>query len=371
MNTEKICYKSSFIYKHEGIWIISVNADSNYEAGFAHGKLLKLAKHPLYKLFKNKLFALIIKSLALIFSKPLKRLYIEKKYIEEIRGISDASGISYKVIFFLNFIFDALRTSIFCSSFNFFYPKALVARNTDSLKFVASLALKYEVTVIHRICINNSLPLTHVGFGFFIGVINGYNKPGVCVNNHLVLGIKKVRVKTPILPNVLLLRKVLDEANNLEKAEKILTNSSLSYATTALITDSKNKDSFVFEATPEKHFFVKTQNSFQACTMHFISERMKPLSRGANTGSEKRLSFLNLVLSKQSAIDENEVISILKNTENGLKRNKGGYSMTNSGTFQSFIFYPLEDLIIISNGKKLPVSLSGKYIRIRFHTNMK
>lgn len=366
MNTRKIYHKSSFIYKHEGIWFLNIKADSSYEAGFAHGKLLKLAKHPLCKLFKNKLIVLIIKSLTLIFRKSLKQLYVENKYIEELRGIADASGISYKVIFFLNFIFDAFKTSVFCSSFNFFSPKALIARNTDSLKLIASLALKYEVTVIQRVCINKSLPYTHVGFGFFIGVINGYNKPGVCVNNHLVLGTKKVRIKTPILPNVLLLRRVLEEASTIEMAEKILTNSSVSYATTALITDSKNMSSFVFEATPEKHVFVKTQNSFQACTMHFISERMKPLSRGPITGSEKRLRFLNLVLSNKSVLDENDAISILKNSENGFKRNKGGYSMTNSGTFQSFIFYPLEDLIIISNGKSIPVSLSGNYIKIGF-----
>jgi len=366
MNTKKIYHKSSFIYKHEGIWVLNIKADSYYETGYAHGKLLKLSKHPLYKLFKNKLIVLVIKSLALIFKKSLKRLYVEKKYIDELRGIADASEISYKVIFFINFIYDVFRKSIFCSSFNFFSPTTIIARNTDSLKWIASLALKYEVTVIHRVCIKNSVPFTHVGLGFFIGVINGYNKSGICVNNHLVLGAKNGRIKSPISPNVLLLRKVIEEAYNLDMAEKILTNSSLSYATTALITDSKNKNSFVFEATSEKCFFVKTQNSYQACTMHFISETMKPLSRVTNTGSEKRLSFLNLVLSQKSVLDEDEVISILKNTENGLKRNKGGYSMTNSGTFQSFVFYPLEDLIITSNGKKLPVSLSGNYIRIRF-----
>ncbi len=56
-----------------------------------------------------------------------------------------------------------------------------------------------------------------------------------------------------------------------------------------------------------------------------------------------------------------EVIAILKNVDNGIAHRKSGYSPTNEGTYQSIVFDVSGRRVIVSNGTRLPVSLTGDY----------
>jgi hypothetical protein len=60
-----------------------------------------------------------------------------------------------------------------------------------------------------------------------------------------------------------------------------------------------------------------------------------------------------------------EFIEILKDHRNGMKYPDGRQSITNEGTYQSFIFDLTNKLIFMSNGDKQPVSLTGKYVKIK------
>ena len=65
---------------------------------------------------------------------------------------------------------------------------------------------------------------------------------------------------------------------------------------------------------------------------------------------------------KSLSIDE--AIMILKNTKHGIKRDTTGHSVANEGTFQSFVFDVTNRDTYISNGKKLPVSLHGNFVKV-------
>ncbi len=364
-----VTYRSSSFKKEKGFWVLSLKEKTSYDAGYTQGMLFKKAKHPMYTLFTKVLIIFLIRCIHFIFRSSFRKLHIPKPYKDELKGLSDATKIPYDVLFFLNFSFDVFKRNVYCSTFNFFNKgkDVLVGRNTDMKRFIGVLALRYEASIIYRMKVGSSHQLTHVGFPFCIGVLNGYNEKGICVNAHLTLGLRNGNLDSNLYSNILILRTVLQEAETLDEAKQILRTNRISRAKTALITSARERASFVYEAYPRRYMFVpQTKEHFQGCTMHFQSRKMKRYQFGRQRGSKKRLSFMNKTLKNQAKLSTQEAITLLRDTSNGLIREESGFSITNTGTFQSFIFYPLKDTILISDGKKLPVSLSGEYKELSF-----
>ena len=68
---------------------------------------------------------------------------------------------------------------------------------------------------------------------------------------------------------------------------------------------------------------------------------------------------MNALATRTRAIPE-EVIAMLRNYDNGLSHLQSGHSPTNEGTYQSMVFDVTGGRIFVSDGTRLPVSLSGK-----------
>lgn len=346
---------------------MKIRADSHYEVGRHHGALLRAAGHPTYKFFRNFVFALCLDTVYLLFRKSFNALRIDEVYRDEIRGISEMTGIPTRRITVANFIFDVFRRGIFCSTFNFFAPDALIARNTDTFGWLARLSLRYQATVVFRISVRGRLTFSHVGFALGVGVINGYNARGIALNNHMVSNPRKIRNhRARTVPPVLQFRKILEEARNLEEVKSRLSHVPFTYPALTLLTDCENKTSAIFESVPGSHDFDPMTQPYKACTMHFVTERMSAFSQDAFPGSKMRLESIDQALRGKAFLGADAASDVLKNTCHGLNRRGGGKSVTNKGTFQSFIYLPLKDVVIISNGRKLPVSLSGEYVSIDF-----
>ena len=56
-----------------------------------------------------------------------------------------------------------------------------------------------------------------------------------------------------------------------------------------------------------------------------------------------------------------DVIALMKNYENGISHKDSGRSPTNDGTYQSLVFDIDGRRILMADGTKLPVSLTGTY----------
>lgn len=367
MNTTIYRHLSSSFQLKDGVWVMRLRAESYYDAGRHHGALLRAAKHPTYRIFRNLAFALCLDTVYLLYRKSFDALLIDEVYRDEIRGISDTTGIPMRRLIVANFFFDVFKRGVFCSTFNFFAPDALIARNTDTFVWLARLSLRYQATVVFRISVRDRLTFSHVGFALCVGVLNGYNARGIALNNHMVSNIRKIRTqrRRPV-PPVLQFRKIMEEAGNLEEAKIHLSCSFFSYPALTLLTDCENKISAIFESVPGSHDFAGMTQPYQACTMHFETESMSDFSRDAFATSRMRMTSIRKALKGKACLGADAASEILKDTCNGLIRKRGGRSVTNNGTFQSFICLPMKDVLLISNGRKLPVSLNGKYIRIDF-----
>ncbi|MCA1751335.1 MAG: C45 family autoproteolytic acyltransferase/hydrolase [Cryomorphaceae bacterium] len=350
---------------------MKIRAESHYEAGLHHGAMLKLAGHPVYKFSQNLFHIFWLDTTYFLLRKSFQALQIAEEYRDEIRGISDATGIPMRRLMVANFMFDVFKGGIFCSTFNFFAPDALIARNTDTFGWLAWLSLRYEATIVFRTSVAGHLTFSQVGFALSVGVINGYNACGIALNNHMVSNPVKTRNHiSRAVPTVLQFRKIMEEARNLEEVKSQLSDVCLTYPAVTLLTDCKNRTSAIFESVPGQHNFEPISQPYQACTMHFVTEKMSALSRGAFAGSKLRLNFMNKALQEKDFLDVQAASDVLKNTCHGLRRRRGGKSLTNKGTFQSFICLPMKDVLIISNGKKLPVSLNGEYVCIDFKQDL-
>lgn len=359
--------KNSYIEKKDNIWRMKINAKNHYESGYKHGELLLKAKHPLLKLIKRKPIQIIISILYKIKRKEFRKLSIPKKYEEELRGLSDSTKIPYKVLFFINFAFDVYKRNIMCSSFAFFNKReTIIGRSTDTKEPLAKLLLKYEASIVTRTTIKNKT-FTHVIFPLVIGVLNGYNEQGIVTNPHLINGVKNGKLKQNTTPIILLLNEIMENANNIAQAKKILQEKETTRAVTVLVTSSKEKKSFIYETHPEKTAYIHNKENYQACTMHFDDEEMKKLQKGPLNGTKKRLKYLNKTLQNTKEMSLTKAKETLRSTQHGIKRTKsGGKSISNLGTFQSFIFIPEKNKIYYSNGQKVPVSITGEYKEIEF-----
>lgn len=363
-------HKNSYIEKINNIWRMNINVKNHYELGYTHGKLLKKASHPLYKLLNNTIVKTIIQILAIIKRKELNKLRIQKKHIEEIKGLSHSTKIPYNVLFFINCAFDVYKRNIMCSSFNFFNEdETIIGRNTDIIEPIAKLLLKKEGSIITNVKLNKS-EYTHISLPMMAGVLSGYNQSGITTNPHMLHGVKNGKIKTKTTPIIFILKQILEEAKTITETKKILEASKTTRACTVLITSTKEKKSCLYETHPEKSSFTNNTKHYQACTNHYKENEMKILQTGTLSETKKRLEYLDNTLDKTKIMTIIKAKEILKNIKGGAKRKKsGGKSITNWVTFQSFIFVPEKNIIYYSNGQTPPVSITGEYKEIIIESN--
>jgi predicted choloylglycine hydrolase len=299
-------------------------------------------------------------------SASLKKLSIEDEYLEEMQGISDATGISLQILMVINFGFDVIMRTILCSSFIYFdKEQTAIGRNTDIAPWAARLMVKYETSILFKVQ-NQGISFTHVGFAFIPGVLNGFNEQGITVNAHMVNSTKNhANFSSGAVPTIISLKNVLRCTTNLSEAQAILEKNHISRSITILIGSCNENTSLIFEGHPiAKECIREDKSRFTACTMHYRGSKTKPLQLHYDA-SMLRLNTMTKHLEVIENATYSHFIHILSDTSQGMDRLKsGGKSVANRGTFQSFIFYPLLHKVFISNGKELPISLSGQFVEI-------
>lgn len=357
-------YNNSYIQTENKISYLRLNEKDYYNTGYAYGKLLLKSGNPMVN-FLNKRFAKIAVSVAhSITKKHCKNIKIPREYLDEIRGYADSTGIDYNHLFCINFCFDILkRYGFHCSTISFFNKDSvLVGRNTDLLPFLTRLALKYAKSLVVDVSIPKKRRFTHVSIPLFVGSLNGFNDRGIAVNSHQILFVKE-KAKADNLATPLLARILLENASNLKSGELLIRKNTINRSLNILLTSRKEKRSIIFEINPSRINLI-CSNGPLCCTTHFESKEMKKLHNGPINASKIRLKSMRNLIGKYDHVSYKDFIGILQNHANGLKYKESGKSLTNEGTYQSFILDLTNDAVLISNGDVKPVSLNGKYIKL-------
>jgi predicted choloylglycine hydrolase len=345
----------------DGIWHLRLQESGYRESGLAIGRLLSLAGYPAIGFFRSWRAGGLVTLLYAITRRHFAAIRIPERYIEELRGYADGSGLSYRTLFFMNFVFDVLKKYGFhCSSVAITEEGAtLVGRNTDLIPWIAKAALRWFPPVVLDIRMPGKLRYVHVTPGLFLGVLSGFNERGIAMMSHQIAATREKSVPGT-LATPLLQRMILEEATDMAHAEAVIQANPVQRCVSNLVTSRDEGLSCIYEITPEAVKRIAASGPSLCCATHFKDLELARLQRHETTVSEGRLSLMNALAAKTRAIP-GEVIAMLRNYDNGLAHQKSGSSPSNEGTYQSMVFDVTGGRIFVSDGTRLPVSLTGKY----------
>ncbi|HWY63484.1 MAG TPA: C45 family peptidase [Rhizomicrobium sp.] len=334
------------------------------ESGLVIGRLLSMAKYPAIGFFRSWRAGCLVTLLYAVTRRHFASIRIPERYIEELRGYADGSGLSYRTLFFMNFVFDVLKKYGFhCSSVAITEEGAtLVGRNTDLIPWIAKAALRWFPPIVLDIRVPGKLRYVHVTPGLFLGVLSGFNERGIAMMSHQIAATREKSVPGT-LATPLLQRMILEEATDMAHAEAVIQANPVQRCVSDLVTSRDEGLSCIYEITPEAVKRIPASGPSQCCATHFKDLELARLQRHKTTVSEGRLSLMTALAAKTRAIPA-EVIAMLRNYDNGLAHLKSGSSPTNEGTYQSMVFDVTGGRVFVSDGTQLPVSLTGKYREI-------
>ena len=361
---QRITFGNSYLESISGIDHLNLREKNHYETGFAAGNLFIESNNKMIRLFKNPFAKIVLWCLYLKHKNKIHDIRVPKEYQDELKGYAEATKIPYKYLLLLNLIYEVKG----CSGFAFFNPdkSLLVGHNTDAFKLLGKFLLNKTNPLVVSISVPGKNFFTHISLPGFIGVANGFNNRGIAISAHDAGNIYHKTVVGNTSTSCVL-RMLLEKSDSLENISKIAHNNPPYLPGIVLVASERERGFGILEVYPTKINFVrKPENNYAFSANHYHSSEMKEHHKSIESGSIKRYDYLEGYFLNREGLTIGEAIDILKNTDHGIKWDKTGgqRSVANEGTFQSFVFDVTKDEVYISNGKKLPVSLHGNFVKI-------
>lgn len=361
MISQKLTFNNSYLESIKGIDYLNLNEENHYKTGFAAGSLFVKANYKIINFLKNPFVKIILKFLYFKHKTRMQTIRVPEEYLEELRGYSQSTKIPYEHLLLINLIYEIRG----CSGFAFFNPDGilLMGHNTDVFKMLAKIMLRYFKPLIMDVKIPGKNKFVHVSYPFFVGAANGFNEKGIATSSHDSNANRKVVSNNTSVASIV--RIILEKAQKMDDVSKIAGNNSSYIPANILIASGQEHKFSILEVYPSDFsFYTVADNSSITITNHYQSKKMQQYHKGIKKGSLDRLICLKESLFGKNYLSVQEAIEILKDHRNGLQRDTTGYSVANIGSFQSFVFDVTKGDIYISNGNKLPVPLSGEFVKI-------
>jgi Acyl-coenzyme A:6-aminopenicillanic acid acyl-transferase len=348
----------------DGVWRLRTREAGYRETGVAVGRLLATAGYPGVRAFGTPFARVALRLAHALTRRDFARIRIPGRYLDELRGYAEGSGLPYTSLFFMNFVFDILKKYGFhCSSVAITEPDAtLVGRNTDLIPWIAKAALRWFPPVVLDVAVPGKLRYVHVTPGLFLGVLGGFNEHGIAMMSHQIAATRE-RTVPGNLATTLLQRMILEEATDMASAERVIFDNPIQRCIADLVTSRAENASRIYEISPTSVKKTAASETYLCCATHFQDRELSLLQRYKTTISAGRLALMNALAAKIRAVPE-EVIALLRNEDNGRAHVKSGRSPTNAGTYQSIVFDLVRRRLFVANGERLPVSLTGTYREI-------
>lgn len=366
--------------ERNGIKFVYLSGDTPFEIGYEHGKLLKNEIKEIFEKLEaflrekyGPVLGITLIKIIPLYSKTLKKRF-SKDHLEEMRGISEGSGKKLEWIVFVNSLYEI---GVFFHKFlgqnacSFFAApwknsKYVVSgKTTDvfSKTSVPKIFSKYRVVFVYDYksksqYITFSFPSCTIGDSviFRDGSLLALNDGGwshrkINFRNEPILGI---------------LKKCANNSKNtkdvLRNIKKLKTTKPYVY----LVTDGTKNGSLMIE-TSNGEYNVKKFEKYLINTNHLKSKNLIKSyytegykEKKSYTNTLKRYENIEKKIGKMS--DLKSGIELLKIHEKTLDSNKG--SVSNNGTIQGYVYFPKEKKVVVTNGKKTPVTLTGKWIEL-------
>lgn len=198
------------------------------------------------------------------------------------------------------------------------------------------------------------------GFGFlsvswpgFIGVASGMNTKGLTVTINAGKSSIPLKAKTPIS---LVVREILQYAQNIDQAIEIAQKSKVFVAESILVSSASDKKAVILEVSPKKFDVVYPKENYLISTNHFQGEVYQKDQRNQKQIAESHSSYRYQKL--QEEIRTNQPINAQKSANilrdlNGLNDKKIGYgnekALNQLLAHHGIIFRPEKKLVYVSS----------------------
>jgi predicted choloylglycine hydrolase len=248
---ENILAKASLSY--DGDLPVLKLRGTPYEIGFQHGRLLeervRQANRQMLQYFTAKLMIPIVGEWVVYFllDRTYNQLkpYIPQDFLEEMRGLADGSGVPLRMIQRLHAVPDLYST--LCASGAFHGPatkdgRLLHLRNLDWNREIG-IQDYAAIFAVHK---EGKVPFVNIGYVSFIGALSGMNAEGISIGQ---IGSESRDATLEGTPMPLLLRRVLEEARDLDQAVSIVQNARRTIGCNYVFADAKEKRACAVETT--------------------------------------------------------------------------------------------------------------------------
>ena len=236
---------------HDTLRIVHLSG-SPYELGYQHGSILReevrASVSRILQYFHRYLKLPFIRSwlaslwLAKVWQKA--RPFVAADYLEELRGLSDGSGVALRELYQLHAIPD--RTYA-CSGF------AAWGRATEDGRLIHLRNLDWnidagiqEFATLFVVRPQKRHAFVNVGWAGFIGVLTGVNDRQLSIGQ---IGSETVDATFRGEPMVFVMRRVMEQANDLDSAIAIINLAPRTVGVNYVLADAKARRAVVMETT--------------------------------------------------------------------------------------------------------------------------
>lgn len=237
--------------QHEGFPVVYLEG-SPYELGHQQGELLgetvRKSVGQILAYFRRYLKIPLLDAWAangwLDRSWRMAAPFLPHESLEELRGLSEASGIPLKDLWRLHAIPD--RTYA-CSGFAAWGQATVGGRlvHTRNLDWNITVGLQ-QYAAVFVVRPRGKRAFVNVGWAGFIGVLTGINDQQLSIGQ---VGAETVDVTYRGLPMVFLMRRILEEAENLDGAVRIVRDAPRTVGVNYLLADAKARRAVAIETT--------------------------------------------------------------------------------------------------------------------------
>ena len=259
------------------------------------------------------------------------RKYIPKEYLEEITEMSKASGVPLDDILLLHTIIDEPKfpmcSVIISSGLASKDKQTIFGRNLDYLPL--GVATYYNmITIYHP---DNKKSFASIIWPGFTGVLSGINQDGLAIAMLVSLdGMDS----SDGMPSVILLRKIMENAVNIDGAIEIIKSADRSAPINLAMVDANNQ-SVIAEITHNRVSLRYPEKGLLFSTNWFISSDINP-----GKGDNRYADMVRMADKYHGQLDMEKVISVLRAVK------------IDNINLQSMVIFPKERVLYFASGSR-------------------
>lgn len=324
-------------------------AGEGFALGLAHGQALRTDIQDVVRHMNEEVLGTLKRDWLLRTAWKLDAEAPER-FRQEMKGVAEGAGVRYADILLIN-TFDDLKHVSGCSS-------AVAPGGSDRpLRHARNLDYPVPYLARHKVVFDLDLPggrLRTIGFPGFIGVLTGMSDRGLGLSSHT----SKSHRNAVGEPSGLVYRRMLEEARDLDGAQRILAAARRTLGNNLALSDARRQEARALEFDAKGLAARPAEGDRLFVTNHFQSPGLQRHQDAAwyrpGSGSSARVACLARSLPPGDLTPEAFLAALSERGPGSAWR-----TPANNGTVLSVLMEPATGHLWVAQGTSPPVTTGG------------